>query len=475
MPSALVVGSGPNGLAAALTLASAGLEVTVLEAADTPGGGIRSEEATIPGLLHDHCAGFHPFLTDSAFTRAFDLASAGLNLSQPPVQYAHPLDNGGAAVYRSLAETAAGLGADEDNYRRLFEPLVRQFSAVSDDFLQPLLHLPRHPLALAALGMRALWPATLLGRIFREEPARALFAGTAAHAFTKLSAPLSSAIGVSLSAAAHANGWPVAVGGSQTIAEALIALLERHGGRVVTGHEVTDFGELEQADVVLFDTGPRTLARIAGDRLPARSRSAYANFRHGPGAFQLALAVEGGLPFAYEPARRAGTVHLGGTMAQVADAEAMVASGRMPERPFVLIGQQYLADPMRRKGELVPVDCYAHVPAGYTGDASAAILAQLERYAPGTRERIVEITARPTGRIEAFNPNFVGGDIVTGRKSPSQLLLGPRMSANPYRTGAAGIYLCSAAVPPGPGAHGLCGYYAARTALADLERSPAHG
>lgn len=469
MTTGAVIGSGPNGLAAAVTLAAEGVDVTVYEAASTPGGGTRSVEATLPGLLHDECSGFHPFAVDSVFSRRFDLTEHGVEWAWPQVQFAHPLDEGrGAAVTRSVAETAAGLGADQRRYQRLFGPVVDRFDTISTEFLQPMLHVPRHPIHLAHLGVRALPPATLIARYLRTEEARGLWAGVAAHAFGSLRMPLSSAIGIALGAAAHRYGWPVAVGGSGEVSAALVRLLESHGGRVETGVRVTDIRELGTVDVVMLDTSPGSAAEIAGPVLPARTRSAYTRFRHGPAAFQLALAVEGGIPWAYEPARSAGTVHASGSFAETAAAEHAVIRGVMPERPFVLVGQQYLADPSRASGSVVPVDCYAHVPGAYQGDATESILRQLERFAPGTRERILKVVPRNPAQIAADNPNFVGGDIVTGAKTPGQVLLGPRLGTNPYATGARGVYLCSAAVPPGPGAHGVAGHLAARSALAKL-------
>lgn len=469
MTEAIVIGSGPNGLAAAVTLAAEGVDVTVYEAASTPGGGTRSLEATLPGLVHDECSGFHPFAVDSVFSRRHDLTKHGVEWAWPEVQYAHPLDGGlGAAVTRSVDETAAGLGADAGRYRRLFGPVVDRFDTISTEFLQPMAHLPRHPIHLAHLGVRALPPATLTARYLRTPEARGLWGGVAGHAFGSLSAPLSSAIGIALGAAAHRYGWPVAVGGSQQIANALIRVLESHGGRVVTDTPVDDLRELGTADIVMLDTSPGGAAAIAGPLLPARTRAAYTRFRHGPAAFQLALAVEGGIPWTYEPARSAGTVHASGSFAETVAAESAVLAGRMPDLPFVLVGQQYVADPSRTSGGVVPVDCYAHVPAGYTGDATELILGQIERFAPGARERVVKIVPRSAGQIASDNPNFVGGDIVTGAKTPGQVLLGPRPRINPYATGVPGMYLCSAAVPPGPGAHGIAGHLAARSALAKL-------
>jgi phytoene dehydrogenase-like protein len=469
MTNAVVVGSGPNGLAAAVTLAAEGVDVTVLESADTPGGGVRSGEATLPGLVHDECSGFHPFAVESVFSRRFDLAGAGLRWAWPDVQYAHPLDGGrGAAAVRSVEETAASLGADARSYRRMYGPLADRFDRIAEEFLQPLAHRPRHPIALARFGLYAPLPAGLLARRFRTEEARALWGGVAAHNFRPTSGLLSSAIGSALATAAHRFGWPVAVGGSAAIADAMITLLEKSGGRVETGIHVASIDELPRADIVMLDTSPRSAARILGDRLGRRTSKAYRTFRHGTAAFQVALAVEDGIPWSYEPARRAGTVHLSGTFAETAAAERATARGEMPDRPFVLLGQQYLADPSRSQGSLHPVDCYAHVPAGYTGDATELILRQIERFAPGVRDHVRAMSVRTTAQIAQDNPNYVGGDIVTGEKTPVQTLVGPRLAVNPYGTGVPGVFLCSAAAPPGPGAHGLVGHHAARTALRRL-------
>lgn len=468
MVRAVVVGSGPNGLASAVTLARAGLEVTVLEAADRPGGGARSVEATVPGVLHDECSGFHPLAVGSACYRDLDLEGAGLRWAWPQVQYAHPLDGGrGAAAWRSAERTASALGPDAAAYRSLLGGTAHRFGAVSEEFLQPLLHLPRHPVALARFGVPALLPATTLARRWHTEEARALWAGAAAHAFRPLDRPATSGIGLALGASAHHAGWPVAIGGSGAITDALLTRLAEAGGRVETGVRVTDLAQCE-ADVVLLDTSPRAAAEIAGDLMPARVRRAYRRYRHGPGAFQVALAVEGGVPWTHEPSRRAGTVHVGGSLEQVADAEAQAWRGRMPERPFVLVGQQHLADPSRSAGDVHPVDTYAHVPAGYDGDATEAILTQLERFAPGLRERVVAMTPRSTRRIAADNPNYVDGDIITGANTVRQLVFRPRVTLAPYAAGVPGVYLCSAATPPGAGAHGMCGWLAARAALRDL-------
>jgi phytoene dehydrogenase-like protein len=474
---AVVVGSGPNGLAAAVTLAAAGVDVVVHEASDSAGGGVRSVEATLPGLVHDECSGFHPFATESVFARRFDLEAEGLRWAWPEVQYAHPLDDArGAHVVRSVADTAAGLGPDRRAYTRLFESLARHFDTTSVEFLQPLAHVPRHPFGLARLGRTATLSAHAVARRFDRDETRGLWAGVACHAFRPLDTAFSAAAGLALAVAAHRFGWPVAVGGSGTVAETMIRMLERYGGRVETGSHVTSVDDLPidlgNGDLLLLDTAPPAASRILGSRLSERTRRGYDRWTFGTAAFQVALAVEGGLPWSYAPARRSGVVHLGGTFEEIAEAEAQAHAGTMPRRPFVLLGQQYLADPSRSVGDLHPVDAYAHVPHGYDGDATELVLDQVERFAPGARERIRAVTSRSPLRIERDNENFVGGDIATGEKDPVQLLVGPRRATNPYRTGAAGAYLCSAALPPGPGAHGIVGHLAARTALDDLGLSP---
>ncbi|OUZ09961.1 FAD-dependent oxidoreductase [Aeromicrobium sp. PE09-221] len=469
MAKAVVVGSGPNGLAAAVTLAAEGLDVTVLEASDVPGGGTRTIEATLPGLLHDECSGFHPLALDTVFARRFDLTAHGVEWAWPEVQYAHPLDAGrGGAVLRSVAETADGLGPDGASYARIFGPLTRHFDAIAEEFLQPMTHVPRHPLALGRFGLQAVAPATWVARCFRTEEARALWGGVAAHAFRPLGSPMSSAIGTALGAAAHRFGWPVAVGGSASIAAAMIELLHIYGGKVETGVTVTDAAELADYDIRMLDTSPGAAADLLRGVQRPRVARAYRRFRHGPGVFQLAFAVEGGIPWSYEPASRAGTVHVAGSLAETVEAERAIERGRMPERPFVLLGQQYLADPSRSQGQIHPIDCYAHVPRGYEGDVSESIITQIERFAPGFRERIVGRSVRSPRQIAADNRNFGGGDILTGANTPRQLVFRPRATLHPYDAGAPGTYLCSAATPPGAGAHGMAGYWAARRAMTGL-------
>jgi phytoene dehydrogenase-like protein len=471
MSDVTVVGAGPNGLACAATLASRGVAVTVLEAGETIGGGTRSSELTEAGLLHDECSATHPMAVSSpaCVAAGLELERHGLEWAWPEVDLAHPLDDGGgAAMLRSLEATAAGLGEAGARWKRLFGPPSRSYGALTEDIYHPLIHLPRHPLRLLGFGLPSALPATGLAHYLRTPEAAALFGGVAAHAYAPLTRPMSSAIGMALTCAGHAYGWPVAKGGSMAISEAWAAVIGEHGGRIETGRRVRSLAELPAADAVVLDLAPRGVLELAGERLPARVRRAYRRFKHGPGAFKLDLAVEGGVPWAQEEARRAGTVHVIGSFEELVHAEAEVNCGRMPERPFVLVGQQYLADPQRSRGDLHPLWLYAHVPSGYTGDATEAILDQVERFAPGFRERIVARAARTPAEFEAANPNFVGGDILCGANTPLQTLLRSRVAAVPYWTGAPGLFICSAATPPGAGAHGICGFNAAEAVLRTL-------
>lgn len=472
MSTAVVVGGGPNGLAAATALARAGVQVTVLEAAEQIGGGTRSSEAILPGLLHDHCSAIHPMAVGSSFLQSLDLSRYGLEWKLPEIDCVHPLDDGTAGVlHRSVEATAAGLGVDGRRWSRLFAAAAAGYDELSEDILRPLLRIPRHPVRLARFGLPALVPASILAKVFRGEQARALFGGVAAHAFHPLDRPLSSSIGLGILAAGHRHGWAVAAGGSRSITDAMAALLLDLGGKIETGVRVRTVSELPPADVTIYDLAPTAVADILGDRLPPRVARAYRKFRYGPGAFKVDFAVEGGVPWTAEPARRAGTVHLGGTLGEVAGTEREIHAGRMPERPFVLIGQQYLADPQRSAGNVHPIWAYAHVPNGYTGDATEAIISQIERFAPGFRDRIIGKVVRTTAGFAEYNANYVGGNILTGAKDIPQLLFGPRLTVNPYDVGLPGHFICSAATPPGPGAHGMCGAHAAARALRHLRRS----
>ncbi len=473
MSTAVVVGGGPNGLAAAVSLAAEGIAVTVLEASDEVGGGARSSEAILPGLLHDHCSAIHPMAVGSEFVSRFNLDRYGLSWRWPEIDCVHPLDDGSAGVlHRSVEQTAAGLGRDGARWRRAFGYSASRFDALSEDIMGPLLRIPHHPLMLARFGTPTVLPASTFARLFRTQQGRALFGGVAAHAFRPLHYPMTSAIGMGIITAGHRHGWPVAEGGSQSITNAMVALLGDLGGKIETGVRVQTASQLPPADITMFDLAPEAVAGILADRLPRRVSRAFSRFRRGPGAFKVDFAVEGGVPWTNPDARRAGTVHVVGNYRDLAATERDVHAGRMPERPFVLVGQQYLADPQRSVGDVHPVWAYAHVPNGFSGDATTAIIAQIERFAPGFRDRVVGQVVRSTSQFAAYNPNYVGGDIMTGSKDIRQLTFGPRTTLSPYSIGIPGTYICSAATPPGPGAHGMCGANAAQRALRYLARQP---
>lgn len=466
MSEAVIVGTGPNGLACAAVLARAGLKVTLYEAAETIGGGTRGSELTLPGLLHDHCSAVHPMGVASPVFRELDLASHGLEWLWPEIDMAHPLEGGGAgAVHRSLGRTAADLGQDGTVWRRLFAAPVAAFERLRHEILGPVIHLPRHPVDLARFGLPSLLPATALARFFSTEAGRALIAGAAAHSFSPLSQPLSAAVGMALIVSGHSGGWPVAKGGSRSVTDALASVIRAEGGRIETGRRVESLDELPAADAVVLDLAPAGVVELAGDRLPDRVGRAYRRYRYGPGSFKVDLAVEGGVPWLSDDCRRAGTVHVGGSLEQIADAERQVNRGVMPARPFVLVCQQYLADPSRSKGEIHPVWAYAHVPSGYPGDASEAVIDQIERFAPGLRERVLARSVRSTRGFEFYNPNWIGGDIATGANTPRQMLMRPRFGLRPYETGIPGVFICSSATPPGGGVHGMCGANAADAVL----------
>jgi phytoene dehydrogenase-like protein len=464
---AIVVGAGPNGLAAAITLARAGRSVRVFEAADVPGGGLRTSELTLPGFRHDPCATIVPLLAASPFFRTVDLAAHGVELVHPESPFAHPLDGGAAAVLeRSVTATAAGLGADDGRaWRRIFGPLVRSADHLADELLRPVLHLPRHPLPLARFGPLALRSADGLARgRFRDEPARALFAGVAAHSMLRLHRPLTASFGLVLATFAHSAGWPMVRGGSSAVAKAFVAELEAAGGAVVTSRRVDSMADLPPRRVVLFDVTPRQLLAIAGDALPPRTHRRAERFRYGSGVFKVDWALDGPVPWAAEGPRRAATVHLGGTLEEIAAAEADVAAGRHPDRPYVLFVQYQRWDSSRAPAGKGTAWAYCHVPAGSTVNMTTRIEAQVERFAPGFRDLILARSTHASAAMEAYDANYVGGDINGGIQDVRQLLFRPWPTLDPYRLGR-GLYLCSSSTPPGGGVHGMSGMLAARSAL----------
>jgi phytoene dehydrogenase-like protein len=464
--NAVVVGAGPNGLAAAIHLARHGVDVQVLEASDTIGGGSRSGELTVPGVIHDHCSAFHPWVVGSPFWREIDLEHYGLALKWPEIDCAHPLDDGTAGVlYRSIDQTVAGMGSDGTRWRRAVGDLAAGLDDLAQDLLRPVINIPRHPIRLAAFGPRAVLPATVMARWFRTQQARALFGGQAAHAYTRLDRPLTAALGLMFLASGHRYGWPVAEGGSGSIIDALAAALDAHGGTVTTAVTVASRKDIPTADIVMLDLSPAAAYAIYGDVMPGRIKRAYRRYRQGSSAFKVDFAIEGHIPWSNPDCGRAGTVHLGGTFAEIADTERQRAQGKMAQRPFMLVGQQYLADPSRSAGNINPIWAYAHVPFGYTGDATPAVVDQIERFAPGFRDRITASVSKSAAELHAYNANYIGGDIVGGANDGLQVILRPRIAVNPYATGVPGVYLCSQSTPPGAGIHGLCGYHAAASAL----------
>jgi phytoene dehydrogenase-like protein len=466
---AAIIGSGPNGLAAGITLARAGKSVVVLEAKDTIGGGTRTAQLTMPGFLHDVCSALHPLGVASPFFRELPLAQYGLEWITPPAALAHPLDDGTAVMLEGSVEQSAGnLGPDAAAYRRLMGPLVDGWQGLLGDVLGPL-HFPSHPLLMARFGVSALLPAATLARtVFRGERARAVFAGMAAHAMLPLTSPATAAIGLMLGIVAHGVGWPMARGGSQQFADALGAHFESLGGEIRTSSPVRSTRDLPQARATLFDTSPRALVEIAGERLPAGYRDALLRFRYGPGVFKLDFALDGPIPWRAEECLRAGTVHLGGTLEEITESEAAVWRGEHPERPYVILAQQSLFDATRAPEGKHTAWAYCHVPNGSTEDMTGRVEAQIERFAPGFRDRVLMISTMDTSHMEAYNPNYVGGDINAGVQDLRQFFTRPVVRVNPYSMPVRGLYLCSSSTPPGGGVHGMCGNYAARAALRHL-------
>lgn len=467
---AAVIGAGPNGLAAAVTLARAGIPVTVFESADTIGGGTRTTEIVMPGVRHDVCAAIHPLAIASGFFHEFELTRR-VEFTMPEVSYAHTLradrTEGAAIAYRDLNRTAEGLGRDGAAYRQFYRPLLRQLDDVIDFTLGPtMLRLPRHPLAALAVGLRSLEQGTpLWGLRFRDEAAPALISGVAAHSISRMPRIAPAAVGAVLGALAHAGGWPVPVGGSQVIADALAAEVIALGGEIRIGHEVSDLRELSAFGTVLFDTSARDLARIAGAALPRDYVRRLQRFAYGDGAAKVDYVLDGPIPWRDPRIAAAPTVHVGGTRAEIAATERMVSRGRHPAQPYVLLSQLTAFDPDRNPPGTHAIWSYTHVPAGSTVDMGERVTAQIERFAPGFRDRIVGMHVTTAQQLARYNANYPGGDFSAGAITMRQLLARPTLSRDPHRTPAAGVYLASSSAAPGPGVHGLAGWYAARSAL----------
>lgn len=466
---AIVVGSGPNGLAAAITMQQAGLSVLLVEAKDSIGGGLRSAELTQPGFVHDICSAIHPMAADSPFFKTLPLHQHGLELLTPPIAAAHPFDDGSAATLaRSMEETAQSLGQDAKSYARLIQPLVQNWSKIAGDALGPL-SIPSHPFAMGRFGISAMMPATGLANLhFKTKGARGLFAGMAAHSIQPLSNLASSAIGLVLMAMGHINGWPIPKGGSRSIAKAMASYFMSLGGKIETGFNVKSLDQLPSAHAVLFDVTPRQLLQIAGHTFSPLYKKQLTRYRYGMGVFKVDWALASPIPFTAAECRKAGTLHLGNTIEEIATNEKATSRGAHPEKPFVLLAQQSLFDDTRAPAGKHTAWAYCHVPNGSEVDMTVAIEQQVERFAPGFRDLILDRHTLNTSQMEAYNPNYIGGDINGGIIDIGQLFTRPALRLSPYRTSAKGLYICSSSTPPGGGVHGMCGYHAASRALKDI-------
>lgn len=465
---AIVVGSGPNGLAAAITIQQAGLSVLLAEAKEVIGGGLRSAELTLPGFVHDICSAIHPLAAGSPFFKTLPLKQHGLEFIYPAIAAAHPFDNGtAAALYKELQQTAQGLGKDEQSYLKLMKPLVKDWPGLAVDVLGPL-RFPKHPLNMARFGLKALTSATQLAKRFRTKEARGLWAGMAAHSIQPLSNVATSAIGLVLMIAGHSGGWPVAKGGSSAIANALASYFVSLGGTIETNFYVRSFSQLPSSHAVLFDVTPKQLLQIAGYKFSLLYKWQLNRYRYGMGVFKIDWALDEPIPFTAPECRQAGTIHLGNTLKEIAACEQLTSKGKHPEKPFVLLAQQSLFDASRAPEGKHTAWAYCHVPNGSEVDMTERIEKQVERFAPGFRDRIIGRHIMNTAQIETYNPNYIGGDINGGIIDIGQLFTRPALRLSPYKTSAKGIYICSSSTPPGGGVHGMGGYYAAKKALKDV-------
>ena len=465
---AIIVGSGPNGLSAAIALQQAGLSVLILEAKDTIGGGLRSAELTLPGFVHDICSAIHPLAAGSPFFTTLPLEQFGLEYIYPELAAAHPFDDGtAAALTRSVEDTAETLGIDCESYRNLLNPLVKNWPGMVKDLLGPL-HFPKHPIDMAAFGLNALRSATSLVAKFKTKEARGLWAGMAAHSLQPLSNLGTSAFGLVLMATGHLKGWPVPKGGSKQIANALSSYFLSIGGKIETGMPVRSMKDIPASNVVLFDLTPKQILEIAGERFSPIYSWQLRRYRYGMGVFKIDWALDGPVPFTAPECCKAGTVHLGNTFEEIAMGEEMTNAGVLPEKPFVLLAQQSLFDPLRAPEGKHTAWAYCHVPNGSEKDMTQAIENQVERFAPGFKDLILAKHTMNTREIEAYNPNYIGGDINGGVIDIGQLFTRPVLRSSPYRTSAKGIYICSSSTPPGGGVHGMCGYNAAKQVLKDI-------
>ncbi|RZK80245.1 MAG: NAD(P)/FAD-dependent oxidoreductase [Pedobacter sp.] len=465
---AVVVGSGPNGLAAAITLRQEGLSVLLIEGKDVIGGGLSSAEFTLPGFVHDVCSAIHPLALGSPFFSTLPLADHGLTYLQPDLAAAHPFDGGTAAVLaHSVEETAKALGADEQLYLDIFKPVVRDWPLIAADVLAPL-HFPKHPIAMAQFGLKALTSATFLAKRFKTKEAKGLWAGMAAHAIQPLTNLSTSAIALVLMTAGHLKGWPIPQGGSKEIANALASYFISLGGKIQTGQFVKRMEELPSAKTVLFDVTPQQLLQIAGHRFSSLYKWQLERFRYGMGVFKIDWALDGPIPFTAPEVRKAGTVHIGNTIEEIALSEKITWEGQHSDKPYVLLAQQSLFDDTRAPEGKHTAWAYCHVPRGSTKDMTAIIEQQIERFAPGFKDLILAKHTMNTVDIQAYNPNYIGGDINGGVIDLGQLFTRPVLRPSPYRTSAKGLYICSSSTPPGGGVHGMCGYHAAKQALSDI-------